>query len=379
MNKSSDQYLRRDILKLICLGSAIAGTVAIFIVNPSLSTPTLLSLGLSILLSPLVTTLERKGYSRTLAIIFIFSILSFIIFTFGFLGIQSFLNQWNLFKEKLPQEFQLFIFKLRTFETQLKYHYPFLKSIHPTDTILNWGYETSQWFVDHGPTLMGNIISSIFIIPPLTFVLLNEGRSIRKKFFQLVPNRFFESFFMITTDITTAISNYIEAKMIEATLVGLLVALGLALVKAPYAIVLGVFAGITNIVPYLGPLLGVVPPLFIAAFDTHQTGAALSVGLVYLIANLIDMMIIFPLIVAKLINLHPLLLIAVVAVGQQYYGLVGMLISIPLATALKVILHEIYTVVYEQHSSPLHSNPSSYLQPLLKKTEKLKNSAGSLQ
>ena len=63
------------------------------------------------------------------------------------------------------------------------------------------------------------------------------------------------------------------------------------------------------------------------------------------------MVVIFPVIVAKLVNLHPLLLIAVVAIGQQYYGLIGMLVSIPIATACKVILGEIHSAIYEQRSA----------------------------
>ena len=66
---------------------------------------------------------------------------------------------------------------------------------------------------------------------------------------------------------------------------------------------------------------------------------------------MVDTLVIFPLVVAKLVKLHPLLLIAVVAIGQQYYGLVGMLISIPIATACKVIIIEVHTAIYEQRSS----------------------------
>jgi putative permease len=157
---------------------------------------------------------------------------------------------------------------------------------------------------------------------------------------------------MITTDIVNSISDYIRAKLIEAILVGTMVMVGLALVRAPYAVVLGVVAGVTNIVPYLGPILGAIPACLLVLFDQNQNTLVIPVLLVYVIANLIDTVVIFPLVVAKLVNLHPLILIAVVAVGQHYYGLVGMLISIPIATALKVVLLEIYMSVYESRSQP---------------------------
>jgi putative permease len=86
------------------------------------------------------------------------------------------------------------------------------------------------------------------------------------------------------------------------------------------------------------------------ALDSSNPGLVWSVLLVYGIANAVDMLVIFPVVVAKLVNLHPLLLIAVVAIGQRYYGLVGMLISVPVAAAIKVIVQQIYFTVYEQRS-----------------------------
>jgi len=179
---------------------------------------------------------------------------------------------------------------------------------------------------------------------------MTDARSVAA-FYQLVPNRFFESLFIVSNEIANAISDYLRAKLVEATLVGLLTLVGMVLVGAPYTAVLAVLAGITNIIPYVGPILGAVPGLLVAAFDHNHPGMLWPVALVYIVANVIDTFVIFPVVVAKLVNLHPLILIAVVAVGQQYYGLVGMLISIPVATAVKVVVHEIYSAVYEQRSA----------------------------
>jgi putative permease len=355
MKTPTELQFRRDLLKLACLTAAVVGTVAVFMVTPALSGPTFLSIVATMILSPWVDALERRGYSRSLAIAFIFIILGIILGLASFSGFQAGSSQWSSFKTQAPEHFNAAIQKLRKLESDLKSHFPFLNSLHPTDSLLKWGQDTGKWFVDHGPTLMGEFLTWIFIIPPLCFVLLNEGRMIRRRFFLLVPNRLFESFFLITTDISNAISDYIRAKLIEALLVGLMVTIGLAILGRPYSIVLGITAGITNIIPYLGPFLGALPAIFIVAFESQKSGMLLPVSLVYIIANLIDTIVIFPLVVAKLVKLHPLLLIAVVAVGQEYYGLVGMLISIPMATALKVVLQEIYLIVYE--SRPKKSNP----------------------
>jgi putative permease len=346
----SDAQLRLDIIKLAFVAVAVVGLAAIFIVSPALSTPTFLSVVISMILSPWVASLERRGLSRGISIVLIFAGIALILGTLGFWAAASFQAEWTSFKEKAPEHFHSAILGLRGIEEGAKARYPFLDSVHPTDSLLAWGQNTGRWFAENGAAMAASILTWILIVPPLTFVMLNDGRAMRQRFFHLVPNRFFESFFLVSNEITTAISDYLRAKLVEALLVGMMTMAGLLLVKAPYALVLGIGAGLTNIIPYIGPLIGAAPALLIALFDSSGQGLLWPVAIVYIAANVVDTVVIFPLVVAKLVKLHPLLLIAVVAIGQQYYGLIGMLISIPIATACKVIITEIYSAIYEQRS-----------------------------
>lgn len=350
MKVFSDANLRRDLVKLLFGAATLAGAAALFLVTPSLTTPTMLSIVVTMLLSPMVAALERRGYKRALSIMILFGSVGIVCALGGAFALKWGYAEWSSFKEKAPEYFHATMAKLRAYEDSLKLQYPFLKDVHPTDSTIAWGKAQGTWFMQNGAALVGDIMTCAFIVPLLTFVLLNEGPAIRKRFFQLVPNRFFETTFLITTQITTSISDYLRAKLIEAFLVGLISAIGLAAVGAPYAVVLGVLAGVTNILPYLGPVLGAVPGILIAALDPANANLVWAVAGVYVAANVIDNVLIFPVIVAKLVNLHPLILIAVVFVGQQYYGLVGMLISTPIAAAIKVIVGEIYTAVYGQRS-----------------------------
>ncbi len=347
MQKQPDIQFRRDLVKVLFVAATIAAVTGIFVVNPTLSTPTVLSVIATMLLSPLVSALERRGLSRVFSIVLIFTLIGIFVGGLGLWASQSISSEWSGFKEKAPEHFHSAILKLRGFEKDAKAKYAFLDSVHPTDSLLAWGQETGRWFVDNGAALVGSILTWVLFLPPLTFVMLSDGRSMRRRLYHLVPNRYFEAFFLVSTDITTAISDYLRAKLVEAFLVGLMTTIGLVIVKAPYAVVLGVLAGLTNIVPYVGPVIGAAPALLVAAFDTSGSALLWPVAIVYIVANVIDTIVIFPVVVASLVKLHPFLLIAVVAIGQQYYGLVGMLISIPIATAIKVVVGEIYTAIYE--------------------------------
>ncbi len=328
---------------MACGAAVLAGLGYLFLLTPSLSTPTMLSLVFVMLVSP-----WRRGYPRVWSILVLFLGIG-LVFGLGGLWFAKWVQgEFVSFQSDLPAYFEQFVAKLQTYEQQIKTNYTFLAEVRFTATLIEWAKQTGSWFMSNSAGLAGDILTALFIVPILSFALLNEGPMIRKSFFQLIPNRFFESFFLVTTDITTAISDYLRAKLVEAGLVGLMCGVGLAIVGAPYAAVLAIVGGVTNILPYIGPVLGAVPGILVVAFGDGTSHLIVPVILIYVIANVVDNVLIFPVIVAKLVNLHPLILIAVVFVGQQYYGLVGMLIATPIAAAIKVILLEIYSTVYER-------------------------------
>jgi putative permease len=351
MTQLPDPRLRQDLAKVVFLFVALAGMAGVFILSPALSTPTMLSIVISMLLSPAVSAIERRGYSRTVAIVFVFGVIAAVLGGLATWAAASLSAEWQSFRDKAPERFQMAIHEMRALEQSFKARHPFLDSIHPVDAIVAWGQDTGRWFADQGASLAASLLTWLLIVPPLTFVMLNDGRNMRRRFFDLVPNRYFESYFSVSSKITTAISDYLRAKLIEAALVGLLTTAGLLAIHAPYAFVLGAVSGLTNIVPYAGPVIGIAPALLVTLFDHSNSGLLVPMLAVYGVANLIDMAVIFPVVVAKLVNLHPLLLIAVVAIGQKYYGLVGMLISIPVATACKVVFTEIHFAIYQPRRS----------------------------
>lgn len=359
MKKALDSQLRRDVIKVICVIGVLVGTFALFFLTPALSTPMFLSLVAAMMLSPWVATLERRGYPHSLSILLVFGTLGLASVLSGIWTLQRMEIQWDSLKGKAPLYFDATISKLQSTEAIYRAKFPLLEQVNITQSIIDWVQLSGNWFVTNGTGLVGDLLGCLFLVPIFTFVILSDGRTMQKKFFALVPNRFFESFFLITNEISASLSDYLRAKLVEAFLVGLMTWAGLAAFGAPYALVLAVAAGVTNILPYIGPVLGAVPAILVPLLDPAHAHLLWPIALVILVVNVIDMVVIFPLIVAKLVNLHPLVLIAVVALGQKYYGLVGMLISIPLASAAKVIMLQLHTAVYEQRTRRLTQVPKS--------------------
>ena len=172
--------------------------------------------------------------------------------------------------------------------------------------------------------------------PFFAFFLLKDGRNITKKVLALVPNSIFELVLDLHHQINDQMAQFVRARLLEAGIVGLAVWAGLAAFSFPYAFLLASFAALLNLVPYLGPFIGAAPAVIMALINSNMEYGLLIVISVYSFAQLLDIFFIIPLVVAKIVDLHPVTVVVVIIIGAQLLGVLGMLISIPVTSALKV-------------------------------------------
>ena len=116
-----------------------------------------------------------------------------------------------------------------------------------------------------------------------------------------------------------------------------------------FALLFGIIAAVTNIIPYVGPVLGFVPSALFAFAEYGYGTTSGAIITLYLIANAIDMALVFPILVSKIVDLHPLTVVVSVILGSQWLGIVGMIVSIPVAAAFRLILDEVYKEIYQDN------------------------------
>jgi putative permease len=201
-------------------------------------------------------------------------------------------------------------------------------------------------FLIYIPKFLASLLEWVFLIPLFVFFLLKDGVGLKKMILQLTPNSIFERFYYLNHQFNKQLGGYIFAKFIEATIVGSIITAGLYLMDVRFFLLLGLIAGITNIIPYVGPLLGSAPGIILVMAEYGMNTTTGGVVLLYLIANAIDIALVFPILVSKIVDLHPIIVVVSVILGSQYFGLVGMIISIPVAAAVKLIINEIYNEIY---------------------------------
>jgi predicted PurR-regulated permease PerM len=197
------------------------------------------------------------------------------------------------------------------------------------------------------PALLGGVLSGItflVIVPLVLFFLLAEGRSIKRSLIEIIPNQYFEMVLNLLHRIDQQLGGYIRGMVMSVVIVSLLSILGLRIIGLRDYLVVGTIAGVSNIIPYLGPLIGILAGTIAAILQYSTLGWAtvLPVVIVFLAVQLMDNVFVQPVVVARSVNLHPLIVIFVVLVGSQMFGAVGMLLAVPLTAVLKVSVQTVY-------------------------------------
>jgi len=197
------------------------------------------------------------------------------------------------------------------------------------------------------PALLGSVLSGmtfLIIVPLVLFFLLAEGRSIKRSLIEVIPNQYFEMVLNLLHRIDQQLGGYIRGMVMSVVIVSLLSILGLRIIGLRDYLVVGTIAGVSNIIPYLGPLIGILAGTIAAILQYSTLGWAtiLPVVIVFLTVQLLDNVFVQPVVVARSVNLHPLIVIFVVLVGSQMFGAIGMLLAVPLTAVLKVSVQTVY-------------------------------------
>lgn len=194
---------------------------------------------------------------------------------------------------------------------------------------------TTQVIVWLVTSLLNLIIALI-----LAFYLLRDFNQIKSNLIGLLPDRHREKVLIFWSEINQVIEGFIRGQLLVAFFVAFTVTLGLYWLKIPYALIIGLIAGIAGIIPYLGSIIGILPALILAFLQSPWL--ALKVLVMFVIIQQVEGSIVAPKIVGDRVGLHPLVIVFSLLAGGQLLGIWGMLLAVPLAAILKVFLNHLW-------------------------------------
>lgn len=327
------------------LAGLLALLLSIFIVLiavENLLVASILAFVISYTLGPLVNYLERQGIGRTLATSFVFVSIGIIL---GMLALWLF-PYFGETLARLQQDMPRFITGVGQFISELEIHlHSFagpLSNFDLESKVESYLTTWTQSFFETLPGFVKTFFTVMLLAPFMAFFMVKDGRLALRSVLGLVPNHLFETALSLFNQINFQIGQFVRARILESFIVGIVTAVGLLLIGFPYAILLGLTAGVTNLIPYVGPIFGAMPAFAIALVNGHSSLDVFLVATVYIVAQVIDAGILIPMMVAKIVDLHPVTVIIVIIAGAQVLGILGMIISIPVASTLKVTVNTIY-------------------------------------
>lgn len=144
-------------------------------------------------------------------------------------------------------------------------------------------------------------------------------------------------------EIDEVLINFIIGNLTVALLVGSCTAFGLAMIGMDFPLLLGIITGITNIIPYFGPVIGGIPAVLLALLKSQKL--AFYVIIVIVVVQQLESNFISPKVLGKSVGLHPLIVIFILLAGGELGGIVGMLIAVPLTAVLKIIVTYLFAKV----------------------------------
>ncbi len=315
----------------------------------------------SYLLNPVVDRLEFIFQKRIIAVISLYiAICVGLIFFFNFI-IPLLLSEFNELSTKLPlyggkiKEWSLLIKNRIEQDIPLAQQLNIFGNIETQlqTVVINLAQKIPTFFISTFSTM-----SYILLIPIILFFFLFQGPDMKIGFYKLIPNKYFELLIYLFSSIGNKLGNYLRGIFIETIIIGILTAIMLITIGADYAFLLGTLAGITNLIPYIGPLFGAIPAIIIFYVKLKSLNALLYIILGFVIVQTIDNIILKPIIYSQSVNLHPLSVLFFLILGGMIAGVWGLILAVPIAGILKVCISIIAKEVKFRVASQLEESTS---------------------
>lgn len=300
-------------------------------------TPLLLAVIMAYLLLPTVELLERRRVPRGLAILIIYAFAASVGGALLSLLIPYLAEEINALVTAFPQQTQrLEGLTLDLLDTLRDSSLP----AAVREAVESVATQIERSLAAMLSRLLGGVVSvftSVFYLilaPVLAFFLMRDWPIMKRSVLGWFPPEHHTRLLLFGRRVDDVLSGFVRGQLIISFIIGLIIAGGLALLGVRYALVVGLIAGAFNVVPYFGPVIGGVPAVVLALIESPTT--ALWTVALFFGVNQLESAVLSPKVVGDLVGLHPVTVIFAILAGAELWGLLGMLLAVPLTAVLKV-------------------------------------------
>jgi len=351
----------RPVFKLSALALLTVLLIGILLWVPGLLSSFLIAVIFVFILSPTVDYFERHGIARSNAILIVLLLIVVLVVLLAMFTSNAIIGEYEDFVSRIDFYSNMLNDEIHRRIAEMESKFGLDRYDVGQRLLILVQDKIRQALLFTGATF-GTIITWVAVVPLMLFFFLLDGYRIKRTMIGFLPNRYFEMSLNIHQKITHIVGSFIRAKLIESVVVGLcslvgFVVIGFIFKPLNYAFFLAILVGLFNIIPYLGPLIGAIPvllvaivqyvllpqfPEFSAAADSASSWApVLAVILILIFAQVVDNVYLIPVLLGRSVNVHPLIVLLSVILGARILGIIGMIISIPLASIVQTLIFEV--------------------------------------
>jgi predicted PurR-regulated permease PerM len=186
------------------------------------------------------------------------------------------------------------------------------------------------------------VIAAVTIaIPVVSIYMLAEASTIKRSFVSAFKPRARQKIVDVLADIDQVIGGFVRGQIIVAAAVGVLAIVALLLLHVRYAFIIGIWAGLMDVIPYIGPFAGAIPA-FAIALIFNGIGDAVGVVAAFVVINQLESHLLGPRIVSSTVKITPLAVIFSLLICAKVFGFLGLIIAVPIAGIVRVILMHVF-------------------------------------
>jgi len=187
---------------------------------------------------------------------------------------------------------------------------------------------------------VATIVLAVITMPFILFYLLKDGRKLAPYFVKFLPTKMRQPSLVVLKEMNDQVSSYIRGQLTVAFAVAVMFMIGFSIIGLDYAITLGIAAGFLNLIPYLGSFLAMIPAVFLGIVGGPVL--LIQVLIVFVIEQTIEGRLISPLVLGNELSIHPVTILLVLLTSGKLFGLVGVILGIPVYAAAKVVITHVF-------------------------------------
>ncbi len=344
--------VRRNRLILLVILVLLVG--GMFYVARAALFPYILGLVIAYLVLPLVNFLNRimpaslakRNLSRPLAIIIVYLVVILIIVGFFIFLVPIVADQmealWAQREELLAKGQALLNELLSRYRTYIPLNVQEIIQSNLEKLIGLIGQAVQEGAIRTFKVVSSTIsyLLGIMVIPFWLFYILHDESQFKKGAFSLIPERYGPDVRNIARIIDDILSAYIRGQLLLCLFIGAMSTVGLLIIGVDFAVLLGIVAGAFEILPFVGPILGAIPAILVAAL-THGTKTLWTL-LLFIVIQQVENTFLAPRIAGESVKLHPAIIMVVLVIGNEALGIWGMLVAVPVTAIIRDVFKYLY-------------------------------------